>query len=87
MLAPMERWFIVQMTRQHFEALADLSASLITDLEADRLTADQIVKRVADLCASSNGRFDRGRFERVTLERAWRLGRDFKTSGIVRVAS
>lgn len=66
----------MNMTRQHFEALADLSADLITDLEADRATADRIVKRVADLCASSNGRFDRGRFERAAFERAARYGWD-----------
>jgi hypothetical protein len=64
------------MTRQHFEALADLSADLIADLEPDRTAAEGIVKRVADLCAGSNGRFDRGRFERVTFERAARRGWD-----------
>ena len=66
----------VSMTRQHFEALAHLAGALIEDLGADRDTANRIVKRFADLGASSNGRFDRGRFERVALGTRARLGWD-----------
>jgi hypothetical protein len=64
------------MTRQHFEALAELAGELLEDLAPDRLTAERIVKRLADLCAGSNGRFDRGRFERVAYSNAARLGWD-----------
>ena len=66
----------MNMTRQHFEALAEVTGELLEDLAPDRTTAERIVRRLADLCAGSNGRFDRGRFERVAYSHAARLGWD-----------
>lgn len=64
------------MTAKHFRAIAwhlfaahpDRSSTLTGD---DRLTAllqwERDVRALADVCAASNDRFDRGRFERACV--------------------
>jgi hypothetical protein len=64
------------MTRQDFQAIADVLAEARTITPADLSTEaaagyeqgqdemfDGLVKALGDVLAASNGRFDRGRFE------------------------
>lgn len=58
------------MTRKHFEAIAaavlevrDVPRIHYTSLEREIL--DTMADKLADVCAGSNGRFDRGRFLRA----------------------
>jgi hypothetical protein len=59
------------MTRKHFQAIADALRTNAPDTESNSYEAEaalfaNIVKDVARACASSNGRFDHGRFERAS---------------------
>ena len=52
------------MTRKHFEAIAHALKVERPDsiAKAERITWERIVRTMADVCASTNGAFDRGRF-------------------------
>ena len=58
------------MTKKHFEALANALASARPNTDApDRPTWDTLLDRIAHVCATTNPRFDRGRFMRAAKER------------------
>ena len=56
----------MKMTRQHFQAQADLCADIIIDLsKTTSLTLghiDDIIQSFCDMCGRTNPRFDRNRF-------------------------
>ena len=57
----------MKMTRQHFQAQADLCADIIVDLDKSMngLTLghiDSIIESFCDMCGRSNPKFDRLRF-------------------------
>ena len=54
------------MTRQHFQAQADLCADIIVDLDLNPLSgkATSIIDSFCDMCGRSNPNFDRLRFSR-----------------------
>lgn len=66
------------MTRKHFNALADALAStrpLPSEGGAPAYDAwCRVVIAISDVCAASNGLFDRGRFQHAAQTRADRLG-------------
>ena len=66
------------MTKRHFEALADALAEArpLADQGAAALICwERTVGRIANVCAASNGRFDRGRFLNAVSARADKIGR------------
>ncbi|MGH2464943.1 MAG: hypothetical protein ACRDGI_05745 [Candidatus Limnocylindrales bacterium] len=70
------------MTRRHFEALADAlamtrpnAADAVSDVESATAYGAwcAVVIAISDVCAASNGAFDRGRFQYAIQTRADRL--------------
>ena len=63
----------MKMTRQHFQAQADLCADIIKDLDRSLdLTLghiDDVIESFCDMCERTNPAFDRKRF------RGWVLGK------------
>ena len=63
----------MKMTRQHFQAQADLCADIIISLSASvSLTLghiDDVIEMHCDMCAPTNPQFDRNRFRTWVLEK------------------
>ena len=63
----------MKMTRQHFQAQADLCADILIDLsQSVALTLghiDDVIESFCDMCGRSNPRFDRKRFRRWVLDK------------------
>jgi len=63
----------MKMTRQHFQAQADLCADILKDLSNTvALTLghiDDVIERFCDMCDRSNPAFDRKRFRGWVLDK------------------
>jgi hypothetical protein len=62
------------MSRVDFERMALALGETIAYLEPTREVARSMVQTFGTVCYAANGRFDRNRFERVTMAHATRLG-------------
>jgi len=53
----------MKMTRQHFQALADMTAEIIIEINATASQTDKIMKEVMRVCKSSNSNFNEDIFD------------------------
>ena len=75
------------MFRQHFEALADATASLCVQLHLNRLETLAAIRTLGEVCEQFNGRFDPSKFEQhvsrhideitTHLEKAQKANKEF----------
>ena len=53
----------MKMTRQHFQALATMTADIIVSINATKDQTVKITDEVIDVCKQANPNFDANRFE------------------------
>jgi len=53
----------MKMTRQHFQALADMTAEIIIEINATASQTDKIMKEVMRVCKNSNSNFNEDIFD------------------------